>query len=233
MSTALLLNLHLQRPNQEGARNSLGTFDDLGTGRVVGNINPPELRAIWRYGLSGNWEDAFNEEGLQPRDALALAMKFGSDGAVNQKLSQYQRSTSSSSDLSDLLISGLNSRADAPSAPSDDPSSSGFSSRPPKRLSPLLTSLRIIQNYVDRTSDVQTAALLAAHVRRSVIPSPAVAQAVAMQCDRWIDEYETGVLARSVMFFERAAARDARATLAREMGEPVDLGDVQLMLRCH
>lgn len=82
-------------------------------------------------------------------------------------------------------------------------------------------TLVLLQNYLDRSSDIQTVALLAAHAPISLGP----------EVNRWIEAYEAELHALG-MFAERARFREGRGRLARERGESVERPR-QIFLRCH
>lgn len=81
---ALTLLIHLQHP-QDAPHDRLPRHEmHLSRVNELGN---PYLRAVWRYGLTGDLEEVLTEEGLPLVDRLGMALKFAHDGRVSILLS--------------------------------------------------------------------------------------------------------------------------------------------------
>lgn len=96
-------------------------------------------------------------------------------------------------------------------------------------------AFEILRNFLFRTSDVQTASILAAHtvpgrVNEGMTPSGG-GLPYAVMGQRWIATYES-YLHRSILFMERASFREAKGRLARERGTAIDC-PVQVVVRCN
>lgn len=79
MTIALTLQALIsdEKPRSDKHVTSLQTF------RLINKVDSPYLRAIWRFGLTNDWEEVLNEDGVPVEDALALALSWVSDGLVN------------------------------------------------------------------------------------------------------------------------------------------------------
>lgn len=53
------------------------------TSRLISKLDSVEVRAICRFGLTGDWEEVLNEAGGSMTDTLALALKWAEDGSVS------------------------------------------------------------------------------------------------------------------------------------------------------
>lgn len=53
------------------------------TSRLISKLDSVEVRAICRFGLTGDWEEVLNEAGGSMIDTLALALKWAEDGSVS------------------------------------------------------------------------------------------------------------------------------------------------------
>jgi hypothetical protein len=47
-------------------------------------MDDPHLQAVWRYGLTGDWEDCLDEAEVPLMDRLAIALRFMPDSAVRE-----------------------------------------------------------------------------------------------------------------------------------------------------
>lgn len=86
VSIAISLQLHLENYQRTGKHDPLS----MDTEKLIRRVHSPQLRACWKFGLTGSWEEVLDEEGLPLRDVLGLGMKWSSDGAVRPRGSACQ-----------------------------------------------------------------------------------------------------------------------------------------------
>lgn len=127
------------------------SFKELCSGLST-DLDDPFMRAIFAYLATGDWRDVLEEDALPLRDRVGVALRFLQDEELNRTLESMARKATMIGDLEGLLITGL------------DPA--GFS---------------LLQSYVDRTGDVQTAALAAAFVHPGQVSDG--------RAERWIQAY--------------------------------------------
>lgn len=95
------------------------------------DLDSPYIRAIFAYLVANDWRDVIDEQGLSLRERLSLTLRYIRDEEVGSILQDLCRTEVSEGNLEGLLLTGVRS-----------------------------ASLDLLQAYVDRTSDVQTAALI-------------------------------------------------------------------------
>ncbi|CAH1789595.1 unnamed protein product [Owenia fusiformis] len=93
----------------------------------------PYLRAMFAFltGTHDNYEDVLQEEGLEVQDRVAFACTFLNDVKLAEYISDLTKSLTDAGNLDGILLTGLTK-----------------------------LGLELLQNYVDNTGDVQTAALV-------------------------------------------------------------------------
>jgi len=94
----------------------------------------PYFRALLIHLTSGNWSDILEKESLPFRERLAIAFQFLDDRALSSYLKRSVEQATARGSIESLMLTGLRCRA----------------------------GMDIIQAYVDKTSDVQSAAMLSA-----------------------------------------------------------------------
>ncbi|KAK2460109.1 hypothetical protein APHAL10511_007875 [Amanita phalloides] len=102
--------------------------------RLILRLHDPYFRALLIHLTSGDWLDILEEELLPFRERLAIAFQFLDDHALSIYLKRSVERATSKGNIEPLMLTGLRCRA----------------------------GMDIIQAYVDRTSDVQSAAMLSA-----------------------------------------------------------------------
>ena len=119
------------------------------------------LRAICTFLL--NIGDGFNrtiyDEGLSLADRVGVALRFLSRANLRSFLDTSLRKCIKTGNLEGIIISGLDKRG-----------------------------ISVIQSYVDKTSDVQSAALIASRV---VIPSASEWGTEKRVCNEWLESYRS------------------------------------------
>ncbi|GAA5938473.1 hypothetical protein JCM1841_006104 [Sporobolomyces salmonicolor] len=143
----------------------------------------PWVRALFAFLASGGeWRELVNEIGLPLRERVAVALRFLSDSELVSFLKELDKESLSYGDLEAVILYGLRN-----------------------------DGLTLLSNFVDRTADVQTAALAYSFVSPGLIRSD-------LRVKRWIETYRTQ-LDSLQLYAERAmfdAARGRRARAAME-----------------
>lgn len=168
--------------------------------RLVVRLQDPHLRALVTQLTTEDWADVLDETSLPLRERLAIALQFVDDISLGSYLRRLQDEARSAGDISGLVVSGL-----TPSG------------------------LSIIRAWLDRTGDVQSAALLASHVAPARTCDPAV--------DRWVEAYR-GLLDRWQLFHERCQfdidrGEVLQAAVREGSIEPFEWAPRQIVLRCN
>eukprot|EP00804_Cyclotella_cryptica_P030241 CCRYP_017117-RA/>CCRYP_017117-RA protein AED:0.04 eAED:0.04 QI:260/1/1/1/0.83/0.85/7/841/1309 len=142
------------------------------------------LRAICTFLL--NIGDGFNrtiyDEGLSLADRVAVATRFLSRADLRSFLDSCLRKCHKTGNLEGIIITGLDKRG-----------------------------VGIIQSYMDRTSDVQTAALISSRV---IVPTEWGAE--RRICNEWLESYRS-FLNRMQMWHSRAAFDVGRNEILRRL----------------
>lgn len=158
--------------------------------RMALELENPYLRAIFAFIADNDWWDVLDEHLLPLRERLGIAVRFLSDKDLSVYLGRVADSVVKRGDLEGLILTGLTPRG-----------------------------IDLLQLYVDRTSDVQLAALIAHFAVPRYFADPRV--------DHWVDCYRD-LLNSWSMFRVRAKFDVARAKAA-----PGTLGRTrQVLLQC-
>ncbi|KAF8346674.1 hypothetical protein F5887DRAFT_960284 [Amanita rubescens] len=102
--------------------------------RLALRLDDPYFRALLTHLTSGDWSDILEEESLPFRERLAIAFQFLDDHALSSYLKRSVEQAITTGSIESLMLTGLRCRA----------------------------GMDIIQAYVDKTGDVQSAAMLSA-----------------------------------------------------------------------
>lgn len=100
--------------------------------KMASELDNPYLRAIFAFIADNDWWDVLDEHSLPLRERLGVALRFLSDKDLTVYLNRIADYVVSKGELEGLILTGITARG-----------------------------IDLIQSYVDRTSDVQTAALMA------------------------------------------------------------------------
>lgn len=100
--------------------------------RLLLELDNPYLRAIFAFIADNDWWDVLDEHALPLRERLGIAIRFLSDKDLNVYLNRVADAVVAKGELEGLILTGLTPRA-----------------------------IDLLQLYVDKTLDVQTAALIA------------------------------------------------------------------------
>lgn len=164
--------------------------------KMASELDNPYLRAIFAFIADNDWWDVLDEHSLPLRERLGVALRFLSDKDLTVYLNRIADTVVSKGELEGLILTGITARG-----------------------------IDLIQSYVDRTSDVQTAALMAS------FGSPRYL--VDKRIDHWIDGYRD-LLNSWGMFKVRAKFDVARTKLSKTKMGVVTLKPApkQVYLQC-
>jgi hypothetical protein len=170
------------------------------TERVIVRLKDPYFRVMLTQLTSKDWSEVLEEESLPLRERLVIAFQFLEDKALTSYLRRTIDRACIRGDIEGLIIAGLT----------------------PKGMD-------ILQCYVDRTGDVQTAAILAAHV------SPA--KFADARAERWLETYRD-LLDGFKLFHHRVAFDIERGLILQDAVQngdlaPFDWAPRQILIRCN
>ncbi|OAX31405.1 hypothetical protein K503DRAFT_787848, partial [Rhizopogon vinicolor AM-OR11-026] len=134
---------------------------------VIFRLRGPCFRVVLTQLASKDWSEVLEEELLPLRERLAIAFQFLEDEALSSYLRRTTDRACTRDDIEGLIIAGLTP-----------------------------TGMVILQDYVDRTGDVQTAAILGAYA------SPA--KFADGRAEQWLEMYRD-LLDRFKLFHHRVA----------------------------
>lgn len=164
--------------------------------RLASEISQPYLRAIFAYIADRQWMDVLDDGSLPLTERLGIALRFLNDNELSGFLKNLTDRAVKTGDLEGIILTGLTPRL-----------------------------IDLLQSYVDKTADVQTASLIIAFGCPRFFKDDRAVQ--------WIEEYKR--LLNSWQFFELRARFDvnwSKLTKTR-IGIPVDQPiPKQVFLRC-
>jgi len=168
--------------------------------RLIVRLEDPYFRVMLTQLTSKDWLRVLEEESLPLRERLAIAFQFLENEALSSYLTRSTDQACARGDIEGLVITGL-----TPSG------------------------MDILQSYVDRTGDVQSAAILASLV------SPA--KFFDVRVERWLETYRD-LLDGFKLFHHRVAFDVERGQILQEAvlnGDlaPFDWAPKQILIRCN
>jgi len=158
------------------------------------------FRAMLTYLALGDWADVLEEEHIPLRERLAIALQFLEDDALSAYLRRVAEASVTHGDVEGIIVTGLTA-----------------------------SGIQLLQNYVDRTGDVQTAAILGAYVHPHQLKD--------VRVERWLDAYRD--LLDGWKFFHHRCQLDIdRGRMMQEFTqdadrEPIQLVPPQILIRCN
>ncbi|OJA15730.1 hypothetical protein AZE42_07254, partial [Rhizopogon vesiculosus] len=169
------------------------------TEHVIVRLRDPYFRVMLTQLASKDWFEVPEEELLRLRGRLAIAFQFLEDKALSSYLRRMTDQACTRGDIGGLIIGGLTP-----------------------------TGMNIVQGYVDRTGDVQTAAILGAHA------SPA--KFVDARAEWWLETYRS-LLDGFKLFHHRVAFGVERGQILQDAVQNGDLAPFewaprQILIRC-
>lgn len=171
------------------------------TERLIVRLQDPYFRAMLTQMTSKDWSEVLEEEALPLRERLVIAFQFLEDRALSLYLHRTVERVCAGGDIEGLIVTGL-----TPSG------------------------MDILQTYVDRTGDVQTAAILSSYV--------CPAQFQDARAERWLEAYRD-LLDSFKLFHHRVNFDIARGQILQEAVENEDLPPTfewaprQILIRCN
>ncbi|CCE88896.1 Piso0_001686 [Millerozyma farinosa CBS 7064] len=145
--------------------------------KMASELDNPYLRAIFAFIADNDWWDVLDEHSLPLRERLGVALRFLSDKDLNVYLNRVAENVIAKGELEGLILTGITPQG-----------------------------MDLLQSYVDRTSDVQTASLIAAVGCPRYFTDP--------RFHHWVDCYRT-LLNSWGMFSVRARFDISRIKLSR------------------
>jgi len=103
--------------------------------RLIVRLQDPYFRALLTHLTLGDWSEVLEEEALPFQERLTIALQFLDDKALSSYLRRTTDKSCARGDIEAIVITGLTP-----------------------------AGMNILQSYVDRTGDVQTAAILSSYV---------------------------------------------------------------------
>jgi hypothetical protein len=165
--------------------------------KLASELDNSYLRAIFAYISDGSWLDVLDEGSLPLIERLGIALRFLPDNELAVYLSRLTDRAVQHGDLEGIILTGLTPRV-----------------------------VDLLQSYVDKTSDVQTAALIASFCCPRYFQDKRV--------ESWVGEYR-GLLNSWQLFSHRAKFDVARTQLSRRSNGVIAAPPVprQIYLRCN
>lgn len=168
--------------------------------RLIPRLDDPYLRAMLTFVISDEWGDVLDEQALSLRERLAISVHFLDDSTLGSYLRRTTELCRISSEIEGLVLTGLT-----------------------------VTGVDLLQAWIDRTGDVQTASLLIARATPSKHRDARV--------ERWIEAYRD-LLDSWQMFPERCNFDIARGQV---LSRAIAAGDTkhyewapkQFLIRCN
>ncbi|KNZ76567.1 WD repeat-containing protein [Termitomyces sp. J132] len=175
--------------------------------RLIVRLQDPYFRAILTHLALNDWSEVLEEEALPFRERLAVAFQFLDDKAVTSYLRRCQDRAINRGDIDAIIIPGLSSKA----------------------------GMDILQGFVNRTGDVQSAAIMGSFVYPPRNPHQIRSISVMeRRVERWVESYRD-LLDGFKMFHRRVEFDIERGQIALK-GGAVNVGDwvpKQVIIRCH
>jgi len=169
--------------------------------RLIMRLEDPYFRAMLTYLALGDWNDVLEEEHIPLRERLAIALQFLEDDALSTYLRRIAEASVTHGDVEGIIVTGLTA-----------------------------SGLHLLQNYADRTGDVQTAAILGAYVHPHQLKDA--------RAERWLDVYRD-LLDGWKLFHHRCQLDIDRRQMMQDFAqdgerEPaIHLVPPQILIRCN
>ncbi|KAF8917059.1 hypothetical protein CPB85DRAFT_1431673 [Mucidula mucida] len=167
--------------------------------RVIVKLQDPYLRAMLTHLALGDWSEVLEEELIPFRERLAIAFQFLDDKTLSSYLRRVKDRTNGG-DIDAIIVTGLTK-----------------------------AGMNILQSYVDKSGDIQTAAIMASYVCPSKFTDARV--------DRWLDAYRD-LLDGFRLFHHRVDFDVTRGQIVQEFVDdgynpPEVWAPRQILIRCN
>ena len=168
--------------------------------RLTKRIQDPYFRMIITHMAVGDWLEVLKEDTIPFRERLAIAFQFLDDKTLTSTLRRLTDNACLKGNIEGIIITGLTKMG-----------------------------MKIIQAYVDRTGDVQTAAILSSYVCPVKFKDP--------RAERWLETYRD-LLDGFKLHHERVGFDIERGQLLSEAIQTGNLASEewvprQILIRCH
>jgi WD repeat-containing protein mio len=168
--------------------------------RLIVRLQDPYFRAMLTHLALGDWTEVLEEESLPLRERLSIAFQFLDDPALSSYLRRTTDLSIARGDISGIIITGLTQ-----------------------------PGMDILQSYVNRTGDIQTAAILSSYVSPAKFSDPRV--------ERWLEAYRD-LLDGFKLFHHRVAFDVDRGQIIQEAVQhgdiaPFEWAPRQILIRCN
>lgn len=169
-------------------------------GKLINKLQEPHFRIILWYIVYNDWSNVLEEDALPLRERIAIALRFLEDKELTFYLRRLADDCRTKGNIEGLIVTGLTKQG-----------------------------LDILQSYIDRTGDVQTAAILASYVCPGRYKDRRV--------ERWADAYRD--LLDGWRFFHHRCQFDIdrgkimKEGIANGDFEPMEWVRRQFLIRCN
>jgi WD repeat-containing protein mio len=167
--------------------------------RLIVRLEDTYFSVMLRHLAQNEWMEVLEEEALPLHERLAIAIQFLEDDGLTRYLRRISESAVAHGNLDGLMVTGLTT-----------------------------AGIDLLQAYVDRSGDVQTAAILGARVHPHRIRDARV--------EKWIDAYRD-LLDGWKLFYHRSQfdvdhGQIVQAATAEAGRPPLELAPKQVLIRC-
>lgn len=164
--------------------------------QLASDLDDPYLRVIFAYIADGNWWDVLDENALPLREKLGVALRFLKDSDLDLYLERLVNEETKRGEVEGIIVSGITHEG-----------------------------IDLLQSFVDRTSDTQSACMIASFACPKYFED--------VRVDLWCDSYRT-LLNSWGLFAQRAKFDVARRGLSLRMNGQVmsKLVPRQVYLQC-
>lgn len=163
--------------------------------QLASDLEDPYLRIIFAYIADGNWWDVLDESALPLRERLGVALRFLPDSELEIYLNRVADSVIERGNIEGILLTGIT-----------------------------IKGINLLQSFVDRSSDIQSACLIASFASPKYF--------VDERVDKWVESYRS-LLNSWSLFSARARFDISRTKLSRKgNGKNYRLVPRQLYLQC-
>lgn len=167
---------------------------------LIIKLQDPYFRALFAHQTLGDWSDVLEEETLPFRERLAIAFQFLDDRTLTSYLRRWKDQACLRGDIDGLMLTGLTK-----------------------------AGMDVLQRYLDRTGDVQTASILSSYVNPTKFRDK--------RGQRWVEAYRDLLDGFKLHHFRVAFDISYGQTLesAVHSGElpPFNWVPSQILIRCN
>lgn len=163
---------------------------------LADKLEDPYLKIIFAFIADGNWWDVLNESALPLRERLGVALRFLPDSELDIYLNKLANEVIDRGDVEGIILTGIT-----------------------------LKGVNLLQSFVDRENDIQTACLIASFACPKYFTDDRV--------ETWVDTYRS-LLNSWSLFSARAKFDIARTKLSKKENGQASMKFIprQLYLQC-